>query len=210
MSDIAHYFSPVDFDTTGLHEESFGRNFLMHTQKGFPDLEGIDIVIVGVCEDRLALDNKGCADAPNEVRKHLYKLFPVGFTPKVADLGNIMPGAAETDTLFALAETIDHLLRQNITPVIIGGSHDLTYAQFRGYEKLEQTINVVTVDSAFDIGSAEDELSNKTFLGKIILHQPNYLFNYSNIGYQTYLVPQASLAMMNKLYFDTYRLAQIS
>src|SRR5206468_393064 len=111
--------------------------------------------------------------------------------------------------LFSLSETIDFLLRQNIIPVIIGGSQDLTYAQFRGYEKLEQTINIVNIDATFDIGSADSGLNNKTFLGKIILHQPNFLFNYSNIGYQTYLVPSASLNMMNKLYFDTYRLGQI-
>src|SRR5579885_3403119 len=39
MSDIAHYFAPVNFGVTGLHEESFGRNFLLHTEKKFPDLE---------------------------------------------------------------------------------------------------------------------------------------------------------------------------
>jgi arginase family enzyme len=209
MSDIAQYFTPVTFGVGGLHEESLGRNFQLHTEKNFPDLEGIDIVLFGVREDRLAASNKGCADAPNEVRKYLYKLFSSGFQPRVADLGDIMPGHTEQDTFYALAETMDRLLRLNIIPIILGGSQDLTYAQFRGYEKLEQTINVVSVDSTFDLGSAEDELNNKTFLGKIILHQPNYLFNYSHIGYQTYLVNPGSINMMNKLYFDTYRLGQI-
>lgn len=209
MSDIAQYFSPVEFSAESYHTESLARAFQIHTSKSFPDLENIDMAIVGVCEDRLALTNKGCAGAPNEVRKHLYKLFAAGYTPRVADFGNIMPGHSENDTYFALQEVIDFLIRNNIVPVIIGGSQDLTYAQFRGYEKLEQTINIVNIDSTFDIGSAEDALNNKTFLGKIILHQPNYLFNYSNIGYQTYLVPSASLNMMNKLYFDTYRLGQI-
>lgn len=41
------------------------------------------------------------------------------------------------------------------------------------------------------------------------MHQPNYLFNYSNIGYQTYFVDQSQLNMMNKLYFDVYRLGTI-
>jgi hypothetical protein len=94
-------------------------------------------------------------------------------------------------------------------PIIIGGSQDLTYAQFLGYEKLEQTINVVTVDAAFDLGNHDEETTNTAYLGKIILHQPNFLFNYSNIGYQTYLVDHTSLGMMNKLYFDTYRLGQV-
>lgn len=209
MSDIAQYFAPIDFSTDSYHAESLARAFRVHTSKGFPDLENADIAIFGVCEDRLAVTNKGCASAPNEVRKHLYKLFSVGFTPRVVDLGNIMPGHSENDTFFAMSEVIDSLMRSNIVPVIIGGSQDLTYAQFRGYEKLEQTINIVNIDATFDIGGADDALSNQTFLGKIILHQPNYLFNYSNIGYQTYLVPPASLNMMNKLYFDTYRLGQI-
>ena len=209
MSDIAQYFAPIDFSTESYHAESLAHSFQVHTSKSFPDLENIDIAILGVCEDRLAVTNKGCANAPNEVRKYLYKLFSVGFTPRVVDLGNIMPGHSENDTFFALSEVVDSLMRSNIVPVIIGGSQDLTYAQFRGYEKLEQTINIVNIDATFDIGGADDALSNQTFLGKIILHQPNYLFNYSNIGYQTYLVPPASLSMMNKLYFDTYRLGQI-
>jgi formiminoglutamase len=209
MSDIAQYFSPVGFSAESYHAESLARVFKTHTSKSFPDLENIDIAIVGVCEDRLAITNKGCANAPNEVRKYLYKLFTSGYTPRIADLGNIMPGHSENDTYFALQETIDFLIRNNIVPIIIGGSQDLTFAQFRGYEKLEQTINIVNIDATFDIGGADDALNNQTFLGKIILHQPNYLFNYSNIGYQTYLVPPASLNMMNKLYFDTYRLGQI-
>jgi formiminoglutamase len=209
MSEIAHYFTPPAHSEGNFSEESFGSAFRIHKAGNFPGLEDIDIAILGVCEDRQAIVNKGSAEAPDEVRKHLYHLFSSGFKPRVADLGNILPGHSEKDTFFALSESMRFLLRNNIIPVIIGGSHDLTYAQFRGYEKLEQTINIVNVDATFDLGSADNELTNKTFLGKIILHQPNYLFNYSNIGYQTYLVPSASLNMMNKLYFDTYRLGQI-
>ncbi|MHB8259421.1 MAG: arginase family protein [Bacteroidia bacterium] len=154
---------------------------------------------MGVCEDGLATFNKGCAKAPDAVREHLYNLFAGSFFPRVADLGNIIHGHCETDTFYALSETVDYLISQNIIPAIIGGSQDLTFAQYKGYEKLEPTINIVSIDATFDIGSAESELTNKTFLGKIILQQPNYLFNYSNIGYQTYLVPQSSINMMNKL-----------
>jgi len=208
MSDIAHFFSPVNFLPETYQEEAFAHNFFINTGN-FPDLENIDIAIIGVCEDRLAISNKGSVAAPDEVRKHLYSLFAGSFAPRVADLGNIMPGHTESDTFYALSETVEFLVKQNIVPVIIGGSQDLTFAQFKGYERLEQTINIVSVDATFDIGSAESELNNKTFLGKIILQQPNYLFNYSNIGYQTYLVPQTSINMMNKLYFDAYRLGQI-
>lgn len=214
MSDIAHFFSPVNIEAitgfSSLKEFQFGNLFSVYTsQDNFPDLDGIDIAIVGVAEDRNADNNTGCKLAPDAVREFLYKLYGGSFNAKVADLGNINPGHSTEDTYFALKTTVDFLVRKNIVPIIIGGSQDLTYAQFLGYKDLEQTINIAAIDSVFDLGNPDEDITNTSYLGKIILHQPNYLFNYSNIGYQTYLVDQTSLQMMNKLYFDVYRLGQI-
>jgi arginase family enzyme len=214
MSDIAHFFSPVDLDAIcpadSRKELQFGSLFTIYSEKdNFPELEGIDIAIVGVAEDRNSTNNQGCKFAPDAVRTFLYKLYGGGFNVKVADLGNIHPGHSTDDTYFALKTTVDYLVRNNIIPVILGGSQDLTYAQFLGYKDLEQTINIAAVDSVFDLGNPDEDITNNSYLGKIILHQPNYLFNYSNIGYQSYLVDQSSLQMMGKLYFDVYRLGQI-
>lgn len=213
MSDIAHYFKPIDLSIISndsvFEGGMFGEKIITFTNENdFPELEG-DIAIIGVCEDRSSKKNLGSARTPDEVRKHLYKLYTGSLEPKIIDLGNIEAGFEIEDTYYALANSIEVLIKKNIIPVIIGGSQDLTYAQFRGYEKLEQTINIATVDAEFDLGNPEGNLNNKSFLGKIILHQPNYLFNYSNIGYQTYLVSPSSINMMNKLYFDSYRLGQI-
>ncbi len=214
MSEINHFFAPVNFGEVSEHqtydETQFGSLFTIYkTDSDFPDLENAEIVIIGVCEDRNAPNNDGCRLAPDTVRAHLYKLFGGSFTAKVADLGNIKAGHSVEDTYFALKDCVDFLIRKNIVPIIIGGSQDLTYAQFLGYKDLEQTINIASVDSVFDLGDVEADISNTSYLGKIILYQPNYLFNYSNIGYQTYLVNQTGLNMMNRLYFDVYRLGQI-
>ena len=210
MSDIQHFFKPIDLDTDSFRENQLIHFASTHTSKtNFPELENIDMAIIGVCEDRRAYSNIGCALAPDKVRTYLYSLYPGNYKPRIADLGNIQAGHDVEDTYYALKSTVDYLIRKNIIPIIIGGSQDLTYAQFLGYEKLEQTINIVSVDSSFDLGNHEEETTNVGYLGKIILHQPNFLFNYSNIGYQTYLVDAPSLAMMNKLYFDTYRLGQV-
>ncbi len=167
------------------------------------------MAIVGVCEDRRANANVGCATAPDKVRDYFYSLYPGSFRPRIVDLGNIQPGHDVEDTYYALKSTVEYLIRNNVIPIIIGGSQDLTYAQFLGYEKLEQTINIAAIDSTFDLGNPDEDVTNTAYLGKIILHQPNFLFNYSNIGYQTYLVDQTGLSMMNRLYFDTYRLGQV-
>ncbi len=214
MSDIAHFFSPVNTDNIlnnyNLKETQLGNLFSIHKEGAdFPDLDDVHIALVGVCEDRNSENNEGCKLAPDAVREYLYKLYDTGFRGVIADLGNINAGHSTEDTFFALRTTVDYLIRKNIIPVIIGGSQDLTYAQFLGYKDLEQTINVAAIDSVFDLGNPDEDITSNSYLGKIILHQPNYLFNYSNIGYQTYLVDQNSLQMMNRLYFDVYRLGQI-
>lgn len=210
MSDIQHFFTPIEFDKTSYAENQIGNFISVYSgSSNFPELKDIDMAIVGVCEDRRAHTNFGCAKAPDKVREYFYKLYPGSFSPRIVDLGNIQPGHDVEDTYYALKSTVDFLIRNNVIPIILGGSQDLTYAQFLGYEKLEQTINVVTVDATFDMGNPEEDTTNTAYLGKIILHQPNFLFNYSNIGYQTYLVDPTALEMMNKLYFDAYRLGQV-
>jgi arginase family enzyme len=214
MSDIAHFFSPVSIEdllgNTSLKKLQLGSISAVHKVEGnFPDLQDIDIAIVGVCESRNSNNNGGCELAPDAVRSYLYKLYSGSFSIRMADLGNINPGYTPDDTYFAVRQTVDYLIRKNIIPIIIGGSQDLTFAQFLGYKDLEQTINIVAIDSVFDLGNPDEDVTNSSYLGKIILHQPNFLFNYSNIGYQTYLVDQASMQMMNRLYFDTYRLGQV-
>jgi hypothetical protein len=46
-------------------------------------------------------------------------------------------------------------------------------------------------------------------MSHIIMQQPNYLFNYTNIGFQTYFVDQQAITLMKNLYFDTYRLGNV-
>lgn len=209
MSDIQHFFTPISQNENTFHENQIGSVIGSYFMDGeFPELNDVDIAIVGVCESRNS-NNKGCEIAPDEVRNYLYNLYQGSFKARMVDLGNIEQGHEVDDTYYALKKTVDFLVRNNIIPIIIGGSQDLTYAQFLGYEQLEQTINIAAIDSTFDIGDPENEITNHAYLGKIILHQPNFLFNYSNIGYQTYLVDSTSLNMMNRLYFDTYRLGQV-
>jgi arginase family enzyme len=131
----------------------------------------------------------------------------------MVDLGNIKAGNEISDTYAALKLTVEELIKQDIVPIIIGGGQDLTYAQYRGYQDLEQKVEVAVVDSRFDLDqdNAEDlELSSQTYLNKIILHQPDYLFNLSNVAYQTYLVSKESINMYDKLFFTTQRVGAIA
>ncbi len=81
------------------------------------------------------------------------------------------------------------------------------------YEELEQKVDLLVVDSHFDLDESKDgtvETTSQAYLNKIILHEPNYLFNFSNLGYQTYFVNQESLKVMEKLFFDVHRLGDVT
>ena len=207
MADLSIYFKPLELNTE-FNEKSFWNKIDANVQY-FPEITSeVDIAIFGVTEDRGALNNKGCGRAPNVIREELYKLFPINGNEKIIDLGNIEPGNTIEDTYFAVSNVVSELVKKGIVPLIIGGSQDLTYSNYLGYEKLEQTVNVVTIDSKFDLGDIEGPLNSDSYLGKIILHQPNYLFNYSNLGNQTYFTDNSISDLFDQLYFDTYRLGE--
>ena len=212
--DISFYFEPVELPDYKFKEETTGhrlgdsiRSYV--NKDNFPDLGDVDIAIVGVTEERNAVNNIGCAHAPDYIRNHLYKLFRGDFSPQIADLGNIKEGHKIEDTYFALASIVAELIKNKIIPVILGGSQDLTFANYMAYEALGQVINIVGIDSVFDLGKTEQRLDSQSYLNKIILHQPNFLFNFTNIGYQSYFVDPEAIVLMKNLYFDVYRLGEI-
>ena len=210
--DISDFFEPLDlreFSNTGetTGQVRLGNLMCIYSDAGnFPDYANFDIAIIGVKDDRNAVDNEGCGLAPDYIRQYFYKLNPGPHPNKLVDLGNIKRGFTVSDTYFALSSVVAEMISNNVLPVILGGSQDLTFANYQAYQSLGQTINIVAVDPMFDLGKSEQELGSQSYLSNIILHQPNYLFNYANIGYQTYFIDQDALKLMKNLFFDTYRL----
>lgn len=212
--DISLYFEPIDssifdFDNKTSGQQLGGLIRSYFEKENFPDLSDVHLAVVGVNEDRRSYNNTACSQGPDPIRKQLYKLFGGDYTIRVADLGNIRQGHEVKDTYYALTNVISSLIENKIIPIIIGGSQDLTYANYRAYESLGQVINILAIDPMFDLGTTDQPLSSRSYLNKIILHQPNFLFNYTNIGYQSYLVDPGSVSLMKNLYFDIYRLGKI-
>ena len=186
-----------------------GQNIQINsTQEGFPDLENVKIAIFAVNEDRNSQHNFGCGEGLHAIRTKLYQLFPGNWDTNIADLGTVEKGNQVSDTYFAVKEIIASLIKRNIIPIIIGGGQDITYINYRAYDALEQSVNITTVDSRFDLGNLEEELTSQSYLSKIIMQEPNNLFNYCNVGYQTYFNSQEEISLLDNLFFDTYRLGE--
>jgi len=210
-----NFLSPVS-DVVLAHNEllsmqALGRKLKVHSaQNGIPDLEGVSVALIGVLENRNDINYIGEEFQLNEIRKSFYALFPGSWNTKIADLGDINRGEAVEDTYFALKTTVSILIQKKVIPIVLGGSQDLTYAIYRAYDNLMPMVNIVNIDSRFDLGDSTKAIKNNSFVGKIILDQPYNLFNYAALGYQTYFNSQEEIDLMERLYFEAYRLGEIS
>ncbi len=191
------------------NEQVFGQQIAIHTEiEGLPELEGVKIALIGVMEDR-GSDNPGAAHSPDQVRKYLYSLYWGNWSSRVADLGNIYAGEKLADTMVAVKEVCYQLLKKQIVPIIIGGSQDICYGNYRAYDGLEQTVNLVSIDAQFDLGKENEKLSHRSYLSHIVLQKPYILYNFSNIGYQSYFVNQQEIDLMERMFFDVHRLGNL-
>ena len=177
------FLSPVDNEIIqyikGLSSQHLGSKVSFHTDKDFPDIDKVKIAVIGVLENRGAVnfvDDEVNLDA---IRKELYSLYPGNWQSSIADLGDIIAGNSIEDTFFALQKVASKLIKKGIIPIVIGGSQDLTYPLYRAYDSQEQMVNLVSIDSKFDFGKQEEGISANSYLSKIILDEPNNLFNFS-------------------------------
>jgi hypothetical protein len=207
------FLCPLDHEILkfieGLSSQQLGSKVVFHTKEQFPDLNKIKIAIIGV------LENRGDANQTDNVdllpiRKEFYGLFPGNWDASIADLGDILAGNSAEDTYFALRKVVSSLIKKKIIPIILGGTQDLTYALYRAYDGLEQMVNLVSIDNKFDFGKESEAVSAASYLTKIIIDEPNNLFNFSNVGYQTYYNSQEEIDLIDKLFFEAYRLGDMS
>lgn len=194
-----------------LPPQALGKHIYKHTKKdGLPVLANVSFAIIGVNESRNAFEKKPEKLDLAQVRIQLYKLMLGNWNSNMVDLGNIEEGETVNDTYFVLKEVCAGLLEENIIPIVIGDTQDLTYATYRCFDKIKDMINLVCIDSRFDFGVDEELISSHSYMSKIITDKPNNLFNFSNIGYQSYFNAQEEVDLMERLFFDAYRLGDIA
>jgi len=207
--DIKIFLSSVD---TALlegnsHASAFSNNISIHTER-MPDFAGSDIALIGLPDnfsDSFGPENP--FTAASEIRRKLYRLRKGHGAYKVIDLGNLRSGSNLEDTYLRIQEVCDSLISQNILPVFIGGTHDMDYGQYRGYEEMEKLVSVLNVDAMLDM--EEQGNPNQKHLNSILLHEPNFLFNYSHLAYQSYLIDPKIVSVLEKLYFEAYRIGHL-
>ncbi len=210
---IQDYCDPIGLDRPADHHLSdkavFCKNIYIHTpDTPVKNLDQFNLVLLGVPEDRSARV-PGLAEAPDQIRNHLYRLFRVNPRLKIIDLGNLKCGSNVQDTYFALRDVLLELLELKLTVVILGGSQDLTYGIYLTFEKLNRKFSFTTIDSRLDMGIIDDQVKPESYLIPILSRKKELLFSYANLGHQTYFVDQGDLDYLRDNYYQSLRLGDI-
>lgn len=212
--DLSLYFEPVDLPALGfgdadIHPDQLASAVLMYNPEAPLNIRDAQIAILGVPESRNTYRNASCSLAPDEIRRQFYQLYVWNKSVRIIDLGNVRVGKTVEDTYEVVSDILAFLLENKVIPIILGGGNDIAFANYRAYEKMEQVVNLVAVDSRFDLGDENQPIRSDAYLNKMVLQQPNFLLNYANVGFQTYMNSPASLKLMDDLFFETYRVGSM-
>jgi formiminoglutamase len=174
----------------------------------FPDLLQSDLILIGCREERGARRTRNLLSGPDMIRRQFYQLYHWHSDIRIADVGNIKPGSTLADTYAALRSVMNELINLGKTVIILGGSHDLTLAQYQSYVNRKKLIEVACVDALVDI-NIESSLKSENFLMEMLTDEPNFIHHYNHIAFQSYYVHPRMLETMDKLRFDCFRVGKV-
>lgn len=190
-------------DDIGYTDGQLAKHIAIYENE-LPDITDADIVFVGVNETKGSGMYDSSLHAADCIRKQLYQLHYWHNDMVLADIGNIKTGATLQDSYAAIKTVLAELIRLNKTVVILGGSHDITLAQYYAYRQLKQVVEVSCIDANINLKS-ENPLRSENFLLELLTSEPNLVKHYNHIGFQSYFVHPRMLETMDKLRFDCYR-----
>lgn len=208
--DLTILFSPID---ESIYENitspsSFYKSIRIFGDK-MPSYKDAHIAIFGIKESRGGDANQGASQAPDEIRKKLYNLKKGNGSYRIVDLGNLNLGHDLDETYVRISEVCRILLENNVLPIILGGTHDLDYGQYLGYETMSKLVSLLNIDAFLDLEDRGGSTPNQQHINKILLHEPNFLFGYTHLAYQSYLIDSTQVAVLEKLYFEAFRIGQM-
>lgn len=197
MLELNDYFDPVSIERPHFSSLSgnacFPHNITIHTENTpVRDAAIFKVALLGVPEGRNSPSN-GTSGAPDAIRRQLYSLARIPGKNRIVDLGNMKQGTTFNDTIAGLKDIISSLLRENIFPVIMGGSSALINAIDQAFTNLNEKYTIIAVDPRIDYTYSPDVPGSYSYLNSITDKDKSTCRHYVNIGYQTYLNDQQVL-----------------
>ena len=191
-------------EIAGTNRKNFGEDF--------------KIVIIGFPYDEGAVRNQGRAGSargPDEIRKSFYRLTPTKSSAlndaaaKIFDAGNLSPNMGLDDALSALENVVTALLRHGHTPIILGGSNDLSYADFRACLAVRRNCGAINIDSHLDVREYSKGINSGTPYRMLLDSGTLTGKNFAEYGIQEFVNSREHLAYAIESGAHIFTLTQI-
>ncbi len=212
MLDLLEFLEPVPVDILsedeGYTDGQLAKHILIYTEE-FPELDSVDIVLLGIKETRGNGYFEPENDAVQKIRQQLYRLHYWHTDVQIADIGTVKKGATLQDSYAAIKTVIAEMLRLKKTVILLGGSHDITLAQYYAYIALNQQVEATCIDAMIDL-HGESPIRSENFLMEMLTGEPNMVQHYNHVAFQSYYVHPRMLETMDKLRFDCYRVGAVT
>lgn len=209
---IWEFLSPYEAKTQHLSAKQLGSVVRFYNGKSF-DISNYKVFILGINDSSGHPENAGANEGADFIRGELYKLFFDHNGLNICDLGNIESGNSSEDTRFAVQSILEELFKLNKFVIILGGDGSFLYNHQKAYSLTENKINIVEVNEKVTLLENEhlstEQSGIHNYLIKSISELPNNIFNYTLLGYQSYLVNPDDISLLKKLHFESYRLGSV-
>ncbi len=204
------FFQPIDSD---LYPRRSGSGKLGQEVQTFfdtfPDYKMADVAIIYCPENRGNFDNHHTDVFGHTWRKALYNLSRLEAEVHIVDMGMLRSGETLEDTYDRLREVCTALHACGTLPLIVGGSHDLALPQYQGLAALHDMLSIVSMDAEIDMQHELDSDEASAHALKIIQQQPNHLYNFTHLAYQSFHTDYEMAHLLEKLNFDHVRLGRM-
>lgn len=207
--EIFNYLAPIHPASAmdlPLSEQHIGKNITIATAQN-PDIDEAEVVIIGCGEFRNQYPNNEYSPGPDAIREAFYQSYYWHKNINIADLGNIIEGATAADTYAALLAVLKELHALDKEVIILGGSHDITLQQYLVHKQAEEIIDMTVLDMLADIES-NSNLKYENHLLETLTSTPNYIRNFSLVGFQSYYVNPNVIETLDRFGFDCVRVGK--
>lgn len=191
-----HYQSPIKDNWQGRHDAPPETYIFQQTK--LIDLNSLQpaanqtFAFLGFCSDegvKRNLGRPGAAQGPDLIKQAIARL-PVHSEIHCIDVGNICCTEDLETAQIALGEAVTLLLKNNYTPIVLGGGHEVAFGHFQGIHSYfnDKSKAIINFDAHFDMRpllTLGKGSSGTPFLQIAeLLKANNQIFHYLCIGIQ--------------------------
>jgi hypothetical protein len=194
------------YKSARFRESDLGSGIMTFDFKTTFDWSSIRIALIGLPQNGPEAEEFQVA---NEIRRALAALTRSSRQCNVMDVGNIIRGKTPKDTAFAIGEVVAQLHAARIITILLGSSLDLGLGNFLGFVSNKKPASLINIDARINLLYDGERVPGHLPLDEIIFRNSEYLFNFANIGYQSFYVSQKEIDLLDDLYFDAYRLGVV-